>query len=169
METAALVSVAREAMRQTDPSIAIFDVHTMQDLLDRSLWLRRSYSWLFEVFAGIAVVMAVAGVYGVVSYAVAQRTREIGIRMALGAEPRQMMIQVLCQGLVLLTIGLALGVAASWHITRLMGSLLAGINPHDAWTYTGVIVILTLAAMAANLVPARRASLVDPLQALRAE
>lgn len=93
--------------------------------------------------AAIALLMAVAGVYGVVSYAVAQRTREIGIRMSLGAEPRQVVGQVLREGMVLLGIGLALGLAGSWYATRLMGILLAGVSPHDPWAYAGVVLLLS--------------------------
>jgi putative ABC transport system permease protein len=169
IDAEALAPLVRKAMRETDPSVAIFDAHTMRDTLDRSLWMRRAESWLFGAFAGIALLMAVAGIYGVVSYAVARRTREIGIRMALGAEPGQVVGQVLREGMLLVGIGLALGLAVAWYFTRLMGSLLAGLNPHEPRAYAAVILVLTSAALAANLLPARRAASVDPSKALRSD
>jgi predicted permease len=169
IEAGALTAIARQAMRETDPTIAIFDVRTMREALDRSLWMRRAYSWLFGVFAAVALAMAVAGIFGVVSYAVAQRTREIGIRMALGAEPRQVVGEVLREGMMLVGIGLALGLAGAWYATRLMGSLLAGVSPHEPRAYAAVILVLVAAALAANWLPASRAASVDPLKALRSE
>jgi len=161
--------MAREALRQVDPAMAIYDVHTMQEMLDRSLWTRRTYSWLFGVFDAVALLMAVAGIYGVVSFAVAQRTREIGIRMALGAEPGQVVGQVLREGMVLVASGVALGLVGAWYATRLMGTLLAGVSPHDPWAYMAVVATLGAAALVANFVPARRAALADPMVALRGE
>lgn len=128
VDAAALVPLAHQAMHEIDPSAAIFDAHTMQDLLDRSRWMRRAEAWLFGVFAGMALLMAVAGIYGVVSYAVERRTREIGIRMAVGAAPGDIVREVLREGMLLVGIGLVLGLAAGWYATRLMGSLLAGVN-----------------------------------------
>lgn len=167
MDTRALAAAAREAARQADPNIAIFDVETMRELLDRSLWARRAYSWLFGGFAVIAVAMALAGIYGVVSYSVTQRTREIGIRMALGADRGQVVAEVLRAGGALVGAGAVLGVAGAWFATRLMTSILAGVNPHDPQTYAAVIALLAVAALLANLAPARRAASVDPVKALR--
>jgi putative ABC transport system permease protein len=164
-----MAATSREIVRQMDPTIALFDVRSMEERLDRSLWARRSYSWLFGVFAGIALLMAVAGIYGVVSYTISQRTREIGIRIALGARRGQVISQVLREGLVVLGIGIATGLTAAWFATRMMGSLLAGLNPHDPVVYISVVLVLIFAAMAANLFPARRAALVDPVKALRSD
>ncbi len=160
---------ARQAMHEIDPSIAIFEIHTMRDRLARSLWMRRAESWLFGAFAGMALLMALGGIYSVISYAVARRTREIGIRMALGAGPAQVMRQVLREGMVVVGVGLTLGLAGAWYATRLMGSILAGVNPHDLRVYASVMVVLATAALAANSLPARRAASVDPLEALRSE
>jgi putative ABC transport system permease protein len=169
IDAEALAPWARQAMHEVDSSIAIFDAHTMQERLVRSLWMRRAESWLFGAFAGIALLMAVAGIYGVVSYTVARRTREIGIRMAVGAKPGQVVRQVLREGMGLVAIGLALGFAGAWYSTRLMGSLLAGVDPHGPRAYGAVVLVLAFAALAANLIPARRAASVDPLKVLRTD
>ena len=105
-------------------------------------------SWLFGVFAGIALLMAVGGIYGVVSYAVARRTPAIGIRMALGAGPGKIVSQVLREGMLLAGIGLTLGLAGAWYTTRLVGNLLAGVNPHDPRVYAAVILGLASAGLA---------------------
>ncbi len=164
-----LAAISREAVRQMDPTIALFDMRSMEERLDRSLWARRSYSWLFGVFALVALLMAVAGIYGVISYTVSQRTREMGIRIALGARGGQVIAQVLREGFVVLGIGISAGMVGAWFATRLMGSLLAGLSPHDPGVYVSVILLLGLAAIAASFVPARRAALVDPVKALRAD
>ena len=164
-----LIGASRETVRRLDPDLALYQVRTMQERLERSLWARRTYSWLFAVFAGIALLLAVAGIYGVVSYAVTQRTREIGIRMALGAEPRQVLKQVLREGMLLVGIGVAIGLGGALIATRLLETLLAGVSPRDPWAFTGVSLALGLAALAANLIPARRAASVDPMRALRFE
>jgi predicted permease len=167
IDAEALLPLARRAMHETNPSVSIFDTHTMRDMLDRSLWMRRAESWLFGVFAGIALLMTIAGIYGVVSYAVARRTREIGIRMALGAEPSQVINQVLREGVLIVGIGLTLGLPVAYFATPLMGSLLAGVNPHEPYAYAAVILVLTSAALTGSCLPARRAASVDPLKALR--
>ena len=152
-----------------DPGLPMFEIRTMRERMERSLWARRTYSWLFGVFAGAALVLAVAGIYGVVSYAVTQRTHEIGIRMALGAEPGQVLGQVLMEGMALVGTGVAIGLAGAALATRLLQPLLAGVSPHDPWAFAAVGLALTLAALAASLVPARRAATVDPVRALRFE
>jgi putative ABC transport system permease protein len=167
VDPATLVPVARQAMHEIDPSVAVFDTRPMQAMLDRSLWMRRAESWLFGVFAGMALLMAVAGIYAVVSYTVAQRTREIGIRMALGARPGQVVSQVLREGMLLVAIGLTLGLGGAWYATKLLGSLLAGVDPHDPRVYAAVVLTLASAALAANLQPALRAAAVHPVKALR--
>ncbi len=165
----ALAGAARAAVRSLDPDLAPAAIETMEERLSRSLWTRRTYSWLFGVFAGIALVMAIAGIYGVISYAVTQRTREIGIRIALGAEPRQVLSAVLREGMTLAVVGVAIGLIGAFAATRLLQSLLAGVSPHDPWAFAAVSIALVLAALAANLIPARRAANVDPVHALRFE
>jgi putative ABC transport system permease protein len=169
VEATSLIAAAREVVRRADPDLALYDVQTMQARLERSLWVRRTYSWLFGVFAALALALAVAGIYGVVSYAVTQRTREIGIRMALGANPGQVLNGVLREGMLLAGIGVVIGIVGALIGTRLLESLLAGVSPHDPWAFVAVTIGLTLAALAANFIPARRAASVDPMRALRFE
>jgi putative ABC transport system permease protein len=169
VDATSLIAAAREVVRRADPDLALYNVMTMQARLERSLWVRRTYSWLFGVFAALALALAVAGIYGVVSYAVTQRTREIGIRMALGANPGQVLGGVLREGMLLAGIGAALGIVGALVSTRLLESLLAGVSPHDPWAFVAVSIGLALAALAANFIPARRAASVDPMRALRFE
>ncbi len=167
--SAALASLARQAMRETDAAVAVFGLDTMKELVDWSLWMRRAESWLFGVLAGVALLMAAAGIYGVVSYAVSRRMREMGVRMALGAKPGQLMRQVVWEGMPLVGVGLSIGLAAAWNTMRLMGSLLAGVDPHEPAVYAAVVLMLVCVALAANVLPARRAASVDPVRALRWE
>src|SRR5262249_19507051 len=124
---------------------------------------------LLGTFAGLALLLAVVGIYGVVAYSVGQRTHEFGIRMALGAQPRQVLAMVVGQGLKTLAAGLGLGLAAAFALTRLMASLLYGIRPSDALTFALMAAILSVVAMLATYLPARRAAAVDPMVALRCE
>jgi len=164
-----LMVLARQAAGQLDPGLAIYDVRTMQEWLDRSLGTRRAYTWLFGVFAAVALLLAVAGIYGVVSYTVSRRTREIGIRLALGARPRRVVEEVVRSTMALAGIGIAIGLCGAWFATRTMTAVLAGVSAHDPWVYGGVTVALGLAVLAATLVPACRAASVDPVRALRQE
>jgi len=124
---------------------------------------------LLVAFAGMAVVLAAVGIYGLISYSVAQRTREIGIRMALGAQARQVMMPVLRQGFVLAVAGIAIGLAGSVLAARLLSSFLFGIEPSDPLTYALVSALLLFVTLLASFIPSRRALRVDPLTALRAE
>jgi putative ABC transport system permease protein len=169
MDPRGLVAPAREALRQMDQDLPMFDIRTMTERLDRSLWARRIYSWLFGAFAAVALVLAAGGIYGVVSYAVSQRTHEIGIRMALGARPDQVLRQVLASGMGLAAIGVAAGLAAALWAARLLKTLLFGVSARDPLIYGTVILGVVLVALLANLVPARRAAAVDPIRALRFE
>jgi ABC-type lipoprotein release transport system permease subunit len=162
-----LTSSVREAVRQADPGLPIFDLRTMTSRLNRSLWTRRVYSWLFGTFAGMAILLAATGIYGVISFAVSQRTREIGIRMALGARPQQVMAAVLGPGMALVGAGIVVGVAASVFTSRFLSSLLFGVSPSAIITYLIVIGTVALVGALANLIPARRAAEVDPIRALR--
>jgi predicted permease len=164
-----LIAPARRILRELDPDLPMFEVRTMTERLERSLWARRAYSSLFAAFAVVALVLATTGIYGVVSYAVAQRTHEIGVRMALGARPKQVMAQVLRHGLTLAALGLVLGLAAALAAARVLESLLFGVSPRDPFTYAIVAGGVLATALAANLVPARRAASIDPMRALRVE
>jgi predicted permease len=165
----ALAAPAREIIRQADPDLPMFNIRTMSERLERSLWTRRAYSWLFAAFAAVAIVLAAAGVYGVVSFAVSQRTRELGIRLALGARPAQVMAQVLRSGMALVAIGLVLGLIASRFTTGLLESMLFGVSPRDTATFLAVAAGIALVGLAANYLPARRAASIEPVKALRAE
>jgi predicted permease len=164
-----LTAPAREVLRQIDPDLPMFDVRTMTERLERSLWARRAYSWLFGAFAIIAVVLAAAGIYGVVSYAVSQRTQEIGIRMALGAQPGQVMREILTSGMLMVSIGMALGVGGALAAVRLLQTLLFGVSARDPWIYGAVLLGVACVGLLANMVPARRAASVDPMRALHFE
>lgn len=169
IDPSALAGPARDALRRLDPDLPMFEVRTMKETLDRSLWARRAYSWLFAVFAGVALVLAAAGIYGVISYAVSRRTHEIGIRLALGASPGRVLRQVLGQGMVLVVIGITLGLGATLWGARLLETLLFGVSTRDPLTYALVAAGLVCVALLANLMPARRAASVDPMRALRSE
>jgi putative ABC transport system permease protein len=164
-----LAGPAREQIRRLDPDLPMYDVRTMSERLARSLWIRRAYSWLFAAFAAVAILLAAAGVYGVISFAVSRRTREIGIRMALGARPGQVMRGVLGQGMLLVSAGVALGLAAFQLAASLLESMLFGVSTRDLATYAAVVLGVALVGLAANYLPARRAAGVDPMRALRSD
>jgi predicted permease len=150
----------------------IYDVRTMQDIASESMSSQRFPMILLEVFAGLALLLASVGIYGVISYSVSQRTHEIGIRMALGAERRDVFRMIIGQGLRLALAGLAIGIVAALLLTRLLSSftnLLYGVRASDPATFIGVAVVLTVVALAACWIPARRAMRVEPMEALRYE
>ncbi|MGB6875351.1 MAG: ABC transporter permease [Candidatus Acidiferrales bacterium] len=147
----------------------VTNVSTMDQLVAESDAASRSQTFLLGAFAALGLLLAVVGIYGVISYSVTQRTHEIGIRMALGAEPRQVMRLILAHGLKLALIGVAIGIGASFALTRLMASLLFGVSATDPLTFASVAILLTVVSLAACYVPARRAMRVDPMVALRYE
>jgi putative ABC transport system permease protein len=164
-----LVGSARAALRQLDLELPMGEVRMMSERLDRSLWFRRAFSWLFWVFAAVATLLAAAGIYGVTSYAVAQRVREFGIRMALGARPAAVMTAVLRRSLALLAAGASLGLVGAWFASRLLESVLFGVRVDDPWPYVGVMGVVAAAGLLAGLVPALRAAATEPMAILRAE
>jgi putative ABC transport system permease protein len=168
-EAAAPAPAARAAVRAIDPTVPVYDVRTAEELFDLSLGPRRFNMYLIGCFAGIALVLACVGLFGVMAYVVSLRTRDIGIRLALGAAPTRVMRLVLGQALMLTLAGIALGVAGGLSLTGTMRSLLYAIEPTDFVTFATVPVLLIAVSMLACYIPARRAMRVDPLTALRSE
>ena len=164
-----LISLARAKVRELDRDVPISNVNTMEQLVAQSVAQRRFGMFLVGIFAALALVLAMIGIYGVVSYSVAQRTNEIGVRMALGASATDVLKMVLKNGMTLALIGVGLGLAGAFAATRLMASLLFEVKPTDVATFAIVSVGLILVALLACYLPARRAMKVDPLVALRYE
>jgi putative ABC transport system permease protein len=152
-----------------DANQPVYELRSMRERIRASLGPQRLSLTLLAVFAGIALVPACVGLYGVISYGVTERTHEIGIRMALGAQKGDVLTMVLTQGLKLTLIGVALGIAGDLGLTRFLSSLLYGVKPTDPLTFTAVSLILTAVALLACYIPARRATKVDPMVALRYE
>jgi ABC-type antimicrobial peptide transport system permease subunit len=152
-----------------DPDLALYRVQTMEEALRRSMAQRALYSWLLGVFAAMALVLALGGTYGVTSYLVSQRTRELGIRVALGARRRDITRTVLRGSLTVVGTGVILGVAASMGAARLLADRLFGVPPHDVRVLLLAAAVLLIFAALANWLPARRAARVDPMRALRTE
>ena len=168
-EPAGLANKVRSILRSRDPDQAFVEVRTMKEHVNFSLWMSRLFTSLFAVFAVIALVIAGVGIFGVMSYSVGQRTQEIGIRMALGADPGAMVRMVTWQALVLTLWGVVLGLVAAFGVTRLMAAQLFQVSPTDPPTFTVVCVLLMFSGVLAAWLPAMRASRVDPMVALRYE
>lgn len=164
-----MVPAVQAAVASIDKNVALGNVRTMEDALARSVVRRKFAMTLLTIFAGIAVALAAIGLYGVMAYSVSQRTREIGIRMALGAQRRDVLTLIVQQGMLLTGIGVALGLVASFGLTRLMSSLLYGVSATDSVTFLALSALLLFVALLASWLPARRASSVDPMVALRTE
>jgi ABC-type antimicrobial peptide transport system permease subunit len=163
------LSQVNQAVWAVNPNLPLASVQTMRDVYDRSL-SRASFTLVMLGIAGaMALVLGVIGIYGVIAYAVSQKRREIGIRLALGAQPREVRRMFLRQGLGLTGIGAAIGLAVAICLTRLMNSLLFGISPLDPVTYAGVPLVLATAAVLASYLPARRAAAIDPVETLKME
>jgi putative ABC transport system permease protein len=170
-DPAAAIGQVRRALHEADPQLALIDPQSMEQLASETpaVFLRRYPSYLIGSFATLALLLAMVGLYGMISYTVMQRTREIGIRMALGAQRNDILQMVLRQGFIATLAGVIVGIAASLTLTRVMASLLYGVNPRDGLTFAGVAILLMLVATIASSVPARRATKIDPLIALRYE
>jgi predicted permease len=172
LPAAALIPAVKNVVYEIGKDQPVYDVRTMQDIASQSMSSQRFPMILLEVFAGLALLLASIGIYGVISYSVSQRVHEIGIRMALGAERRAVFRMIIGQGLRLALAGLAMGIAAAAILTRLLSSftnLLYGVRAGDPATFVGVAVMLALVALAACYIPARRAMRVEPMEALRYE
>jgi len=164
-----VIAGVRAQIQSLEPNLAITNVQTIGEIIDQGLWAPEMGAALLTVFGGLAMVLAAVGVYGVLAYSVTQQTREIGIRMAMGAERRDVLGLVVGQGLKLTGAGLALGILVALGLTRQLSSLLFNVSAYDPLTYAGVTVILVSVALLACYIPARRATRVDPLVALRYE
>jgi predicted permease len=162
-----LVPAARAELRKVDPGLPIFDVRTVEAMIDLSMADRRVTTMTFGIFAALALLLAVVGIYGVMSYTVAQRTAELGIRIAIGATPRNVIALVVRQGLALSLAGVAIGMAGAWLVGRFLEDMLFGVKPSASAGFFGVPLLLLTVALIANFLPARRAATVDPVIALR--
>jgi putative ABC transport system permease protein len=165
----ALAAPVRAALRDADSSMAVFQLQSMDELRRRGYWQFFLFGWMFSLFGGIALLLAAIGVYGVLSYVVEQRTQEIGVRVALGASRGSVLTLVVSQGVRLALTGVVIGIAGSWFVMPVIKSQLVNVSPTDPLSFAGVSIFLTAVACLASYVPARRATAVDPLVALRAE
>jgi len=168
-EPAALAPVVQREIRALDPNQPVSDVRTMNQVMSETVSRARFNTLLLGLFAALATVLSAVGIFGVMNYSVALRTKEIGLRLAIGAQPRQVLLLVLKQGLSLTVIGVILGLAAAFALTRLLSGLLFGVAAVDAGTFAMMSLLLVLVSIAACYLPARRAMKIDPLRALRYE
>ena len=165
----AVIPSLRATLRDIDPSLAVMDVRTMQDLVDTSLGSQTLAVRLLWIFAGSALLISIAGIYGLLAYNVSQRTRDLGVRMALGATRGNVIGLVLRQAVILLAVGVGIGVVAAISVGSVLRSFLYGVVPYDAWTILAVSALLLASGLFASYIPARRASRIDPVKALRWE
>jgi len=164
-----LIAAMRQQVKAVDPDQPIYNIRTMNEIRSDSVAPERLNLTLLSIFAGVALVLAIVGIYGVMSYSVTQRTHEIGIRMAIGAKPLDVFRMVIRQGMMLALIGVAFGLVGAFGLTRLMTTMLFGVEPTDPATFAVIAVLLTLVALFACYVPSRRATKVDPTVSLRYE
>ncbi|MEW6213295.1 MAG: FtsX-like permease family protein, partial [Acidobacteriota bacterium] len=168
-DTSSALAAIREQTRQVVPAVPLYEIKTMEQVISDSLAHSRFSSLMLVVFSVAAVLLAATGIYGFISFLVAQQTREIGIRCALGAARKDILKMVLGRGARLAIIGTGIGLGASFALTRLMKSLLFGVSPSEPTIYLGLSLMLFVVVMAACFAPARRAARVDPMIALRCE
>jgi putative ABC transport system permease protein len=165
----ALAPAIRDQVLAVDPNQPVYDVKTMDERVALTLETRRFAVVLLGIFGALALLLAAIGLYGVLAFTVSQRTREIGIHMALGARARDVLVMVMKQGMSLVLVGIVLGVAGAYAVTRTIRSLLFEVGTTDPLTFVAVLVLLAVVGFVASYVPARRATQVDPLEALRYE
>ena len=164
-----VIAAVRSQVQSLDTNLALTNLNTIEELIDQGLWAPRVGAGLLAVFGALALLLAIVGVYGVLSYSVSQQTREIGIRMAMGARTASVLSLVVRQGMRLALVGLALGLVIAFAGMRLLSSLLFGVSAHDPATFAGVSLILATAAILGCYIPARRAAKINPISALRYE
>jgi putative ABC transport system permease protein len=169
VEPASLSAAVRQAVNEVDRSVPVADVKTMEHIVSESITQPRFNLFLLGLFSAVAMVLSAAGIYGVTAYTVTQRTHEVGIRIALGAQVTDVLRMILGQGMAVIGVGLVVGLAAAFGLMRLLRSLLFGVGENDPLTFVAITVGLILVALIACYIPARRATKVDPLVALRAE
>jgi putative ABC transport system permease protein len=168
-EPSSIAAAVRQAVSEVDRDQAVFDVMPEVQRLEVQIGSWRFFRNLYGIFAGLALILAVVGIYGLMSYSVAERRHEFGIRMALGAERSNVLRSVLGQGLVLSLVGIGIGIAAGFGLTRFLGNLLFEVQPQDPLTFLAVSLVMVAVALLSCYVPARRATTVDPANVLRAE
>jgi putative ABC transport system permease protein len=168
-DPADLTPAVRREISAIDPDQPVSDVRTMSQVMADTVGRARFSTLLFGLFAGLATLLAAVGIFGVMNYSVTLRTREIGLRMALGAQPSRVLVLVLRQGLLLTLVGVGVGLAGALALTRVMSSLLFGVNATDPATFAAIVPLLTIVSLVACYIPARRATRIDPLVALRYE
>jgi putative ABC transport system permease protein len=168
-EAGRIGETVRSQIASIDPNVPVFDIETLDHFLTRFTAYPEFRAVLLGGFAGLALLLSAVGLYGVLSQLVEQRTQEIGVRVALGAQQSQVLKLVLRSGMVLTGLGICLGLLASGGLTRFLASLLYGVGSTDLWTFGSVCLVLLAAAFAAMYIPARRATKVEPLKALRYE
>jgi putative ABC transport system permease protein len=164
-----VVGAVRQAVLSIDPNQPISNISTVKKIVDESIAQRRLNMLLMGLFGGLALLLSAVGIYGLLSHAVTQRTQEMGIRMALGAQVGDVLKLVLRQGMMLALVGEAIGLVAAFALTRVIRGLLFGVTPNDVTTFVVVAGVLAIVALLACYLPARRATKVDPLIALRYE
>jgi hypothetical protein len=169
VEPNSLIAPLRKELRGVDETVAAFGVRTMEERMIQMRWPFRVFGSMFAIFAFIALMLAGVGIYAVMAYSISRRTQEIGVRMALGATTGSVMRLALRQGMRQLALGVALGLAAAFGVTRVLQSLLMRISPTDPVTFTAISILLCAIGTLACWIPARRATLIDPVVALRNE
>jgi putative ABC transport system permease protein len=165
----ALTSAVRGTIRASDPALPVFDVASLEKVRQLSFWQYKLFGGLFGAFGAVALFLAAIGVYGVISFGVSQRTRDIGVRVALGASQQNVVGMIVRQGVLLAAIGIGIGLVGAFGVTRAVSSILIGVSATDPLSFAGVAVFLVLVAALASLIPARRATGVDPIVALRSD
>jgi putative ABC transport system permease protein len=169
VEPESVAPALRQAVAAVDPSVPVSEVKTMEHIVGESVTQPRFNVFLLGMFSAIALLLSVAGIYGVTAYTVTQRTHELGIRLALGAQIGDVLRMILAQGMAVIGIGIVIGLVAAFGLMRLMKTLLFGVTATDPLTFVGITVVLIAAGLLACYLPARRATKVDPLEALRYE